>query len=140
MERKGEFVIFLAFVLTLFVEVLLHLLLASNVVPTLSTLYLSESKRNSITTLLDNFAPGIILGILNGCHGWRWPLRKMIAAVALLCVGIVASGALYQLFFRPGQLWWWPPQLGDIFFRIATTSVFLGLFTYAGIRGRKDYK
>ncbi len=140
MLRKSELVIFLYFVGVVLVEVLFHLLLASNTEPTLTSFYLSESKRTSVTTLIDNFLPGIVLGIVNGWYGWKWPTRRIILSAALLCLGIVASSCLYQLFFRPGQLWWWPPQLGDIFFRVATTSAFLGMFTYAGWRGRTEGK
>jgi hypothetical protein len=140
MQRKNETVIFTCFLGILFVEILLHLLFASNAVPTLSAFYLSESKRNSVTTLFDNFLPGIVLGIVNGWYGWEWPPRKIVVSTVLLCVGIVTMGSLYQFFFRPGQLWWWPPQLGDVLFRVATTSVFLGMFTYAGVRGRRSSK
>lgn len=136
MKRKNEAVILMYFVGVLAAEMLLHLLLAVNAVPTLSSFYLSESKRNSITTLVDNFLPAIVLGIVNGWYGWKWSTRKIVMSTGLLCLGLVASGALYQLFFRPGQLWWWPPTVGDIVFRVATTSVFLGMFTYAGFRGR----
>ena len=138
MRRKSEAVILGYFVGVLVVEVLLHLLLASDAIPALSSFYLSESKRDSITTLLDNFLPGIVLGIANGWYGWEWSTRKLVVSTILLCGGVVASECLYQLFFQPGQLWWWPPKVGDVIFRVATTSVFLGLFTYAGVRGRRS--
>jgi hypothetical protein len=140
MLRKSEGVILRYFLAVLVAEVLLHLLLASNTLPTLTSFYLSESKRNSITTLIDNFLPGIVLGIVNGWYGWEWSTRKIAVSTALLCVGVVALGSLYQSFFRPDQLWWWPPTLGDVIFRVATTSVFLGMFTGAGIRGRRNTK
>ncbi|MBZ5510286.1 MAG: hypothetical protein LAN70_03870 [Acidobacteriia bacterium] len=140
MRRKSEAVIFGYFAGVLGVEVLLHLLLASHAVPALSSFYLSESKRDSITTLLDNFLPGIVLGIVNGWYAWEWSARKLVVSTILLCGGVVASECLYQLFFPPGKLWWWPPEVGDVIFRVATTSVFLGLFTYAGVRGRRNSK
>jgi hypothetical protein len=140
MKRKSEITILLWFVSVLLIELSLHLTLARNGIPALSALYLSESKHSSITTLLDNFLPGIVLGIVNGWYGGRWATYKIGTSAALLCAGIVASAVLYQAFFRPGQLWWWPPQLGDVLFRVATTSAFLGLFTYGGVRGRRESK
>jgi hypothetical protein len=140
MQRKSEAVVSVYFIVVMFVEVLVHLLLASDAIPSISSLYLSESKRSSVTTLIDNFLPGILLGIVNGWYGWEWPIRKIAISTALLCFGIVSLGSLYQFFFRPGQLWWWPPQVGDVLFRVVTTSVFLGIFTYAGLRGRTGSK
>jgi hypothetical protein len=140
MERKAEAVVFTYFAFVAIAELLLHLLLASSAMPGLSVLYLSEAKRNSVTTLFDNFLPSIILGIANGWYGGTWPTRKICVSATLLGIGVVGLDLMYPLFFRPDQLWWWPPTIGDAIFRLITTATFLGMFTYAGVRGRASSK
>jgi hypothetical protein len=127
-QFKSEVLVFISFLGVVCVEVFVHWLLANNAAPTLTRFYLSESKRNSITALVDNFLPAIILGVVNGWFGWNWSTRKLTLSASFLSIGIVASETLFQLFFRSESLWWWPPTINDINFRLLTTLVFMGLF------------
>jgi hypothetical protein len=136
MKRDSEIIILSSFFAIIGLEVLLHWFLASKGAPVLTTFYLSESKRNSITTLVDNFLPAILLGSATGWFGRQWSIRKTIVSLILLMTGIVASALLYRPFFSPELLWWWPPTTGDVVFRTLTTLFFLGFFDSAFRRAR----
>jgi hypothetical protein len=135
MRRNYVMIIISYFLVVLGFELLLHWFFGRNIVPTLTNFYLSDGKKDSITTLVDNFLPGIVLGLANGWFGKNQSLLTVSLSAGVLDVGIVASELLYLPFFRVGSLWWWPLAAGDIIFRILTTLVFVGLFTYAGWRG-----
>ena len=129
-QKKGTVAMVVAFAVVLGFELLLHWILASN--ETLRQLYLSSKKTNSITGLVDNALPSAILGLVNGWIGYKWPIRRLCIAGTLLAAGTLGSLVLYRVFFPDQRLWWWPPQVGETVFQLATVLVVLGLFTYQG--------
>jgi hypothetical protein len=132
MDQKQEETITMAiaFAVVIGVELLLHWFLASNA--TLRGLYLSSKKTNSITGIIDNTIPSAILGLVNGWIGYRWPIRRLCLAAIVFAAGIIGSFRLYRVFCRREHLWWWPLQMGETIFQLATALLVLGLFTYQG--------
>jgi hypothetical protein len=132
-QRKGTLIIVGAFAVVVGIEVLVHWVLASRPPGSaLRNMYLSSSKMNSITMLVDAVAPSIALGLINGWIGYQWPLKRLCITTFLLAVGILGSQPLYRLFFEQEHLWWWPPTVTDIIFWLIPTLIFLSCFTYQG--------
>jgi hypothetical protein len=128
--KKGMLVILASFVTVIGFELLLHRLLASSA--SLRALYLSASKKDSITMIVDIYIPSAILGLVNGWVGYQWSVRRLCFMAAILAGGVLGAVAFYPQFFRQEHLWWWPPHTVDVIFWLLPALVLLGLFTYQG--------
>jgi len=69
MKRNNGQLIFGRLLAVVGLEVLLHWYLASHMNSTLTRLYLSSSKKSSITALVDNYLPAIIVAVPNARSG-----------------------------------------------------------------------
>jgi hypothetical protein len=131
-QRKDEAFVVVSFGGIIAAELLAHWFLKSDLSPTLQSMYLSNSKLNSITMLIDNWIPAAILGIVNGWVGYRWTTQKLNTVAVFLAAGITCSQSLYSLFFPKQLLWWWPPELGEGLFWFLTATVFAVFFSHLG--------
>jgi len=114
------------------IELFAHWALASDLSPRLRTMYLSNSKLNSITMLVDDYLPSATLGFLSGWVAHRWVVRKLNAAAVLLALGVTGVHFLYATFFPRALLWWWPPEWGEGLLWFATGAIFTLFFAHLG--------
>jgi len=128
--KKGMLVILASFATVIGFELLLHRLLASSA--SLRALYLSASKKDSITMIVDIYIPSAIVGLVNGWVGYQWSVRRLCFMVVILAGGVLGAAAFYPHFFRQEHLWWWPPHMVDVMFWLLPALIILGLFTYQG--------
>jgi len=135
MSRRGETLVAIAFAGTLAAELLLHWFLKSGLSPTLRLLYLSNSKLNSITMLVDNYLPAAAVGVVNGWVGCQWSTRKLNTLAMVIAAGVTGAQVLYSFFFPKVLLWWWPPQWSEGLFWFATAIIFALFASYFGETG-----
>ena len=131
-RRRTETFVIISFVGIIGAELLTHWFLKTGLSPTLRLMYLSDSKRNSITMLVDNYIPAAILGFVNGWVGHRWTTRRLNAFAVFLAGGITCAQVPYSFFFPKQLLWWWPPQWGEGLFWFAMATIFALFFSHLG--------
>ncbi len=131
-HRNAERFVVAGFAAVLACELVIHWGLKSNLSPTLRQLYLSDSKLNSITMALDNFAPAAMIGFVNGWFGHGWTTRKLNVSAIVVAGGVTLAQVLYSMFFPKQLLWWWPPQVGEGLVWFATATVFSLFFSHLG--------
>jgi hypothetical protein len=129
--------VILSFAMVFAIEVFLHWALARNVSPQLLAMYLSNSKLNSITMLIDNFLPSAFLGLVSGWVGYQWTTWRLNFFAVLLAFGVFGTHFIYRTFFPSAFLWWWPPELGEGLVWFGTGIVFALFFSHLGRNFRR---
>ena len=100
LRRRPETIVVLSFAAMFVVELLLHKALASDISPHLRAMYLSNSKLNSITMLVDDFLPSAILGLVSGWVGYQWATRRLTLVAVFLALGVTCIHFVCHVFFR----------------------------------------
>jgi len=131
-------------------EILFHWLLGRQVFPSLLAIYLSADAGGKyfFGGVVDNVAPAIVLGWVNGWVGYpRWSVHKLCATTFMLAVFVVALMQLYGSLIGPENFAtvWGSPQSGlensfPYVFRLASAFLVAGVFTRAGYFFRQDWK
>ena len=132
LRRRPETIVVLSFVAMFAVELLVHRALASDLSPRLRAMYLSNSKLNSITMLVDDFLPAAILGLASGWVGYQWTTRKLNLVAVFLALGVTSVHFVYHVFFPGTALWWWPPEWGEGLIWFGMGAIFALFFSHFG--------
>ena len=132
LRRRPETIVVLSFAAVFAVELLVHWALARDVSPYLRAMYLSNSKLNSITMLVDDFLPPAILGLVSGWVGYEWAARKLNLVAVFLAFGVTCVHFVYRMFFPGAVLWWWPPEWGEGVIWFGMGTIFALFFSHFG--------
>jgi hypothetical protein len=132
LRRRPETIVVLSFAAMFAVELLMHWALARDISPHLRAMYLSNSKLNSITMLVDGFLPSAILGLVSGWVGYQWTTPKLNLVAVLLALGVTCVHFVYHMFFPSALLWWWPPEWGEGLIWFGTGTIFALFFSHFG--------
>ena len=132
MLRRPDAIAVLSFAAIVAVELLGHWALASDFSPHLRKMYLSNSKIDSITMLVDDFLPSAILGLVSGWIGYQWTTRKLNLVAVFLALGVTCVHFVYRVFFPAAVLWWWPPEWGEGLIWFGLGMIFALFFSHFG--------
>ncbi len=84
----------------------------------------------------DLILPCVLLGVLTGLVGWKWPVRKLAGFVVLIGIGLVVLLLAYPYLLDQGDVWWWPKQNPDFVIiwvqKIVQAVLMVGVFAYGG--------
>jgi hypothetical protein len=132
-------------------EITLHWLLGRGTFPRLLAIYLmadSPSGKHTVAGIVDNAAPAVALGWVNGWVGFpQWSVRKLVATAFAVAVFVVALLPVYGAFIGPRRfaIVSGIPQtaLGSAvfyLFNISWTFLLAGVLTYGSYVFRRDWK
>jgi hypothetical protein len=131
-------------------EILFHWLLGRGVFPSLLAVYLSADAGGKyfLGGIIDNVAPAMVLGCVNGWVGYpRWSVGKLSATALALAVFVVALMPLYRSLIGPERfaMIWDSSQGGpavsfsDVF-RLVSAFLAAGASTHGAYVFRRDWK
>jgi MFS family permease len=131
-------------------QILFHWLLGRGVFPWLLAVYLAPDAGGKFFFggVMDNIAPAILLGWVNGWAGYRrWSVRTLCLTTFALAVFVVALMPLYRPLIGPEHfktVWGSPGSVREAVssytFRVVSAFLITGFFTRAAYIFRREWK
>jgi hypothetical protein len=129
-------------------QILFHWLLGREVFPAILAIYLSADAggKHFYGGIVDNVAPAIVLGWVNGWVGYpRWSTRRLLATTFTLALFVVVLMPVYRPLIGPehfATVWGTPASTGvfSYVFRFSSALLITGFFTRAAYVFRRDWK
>lgn len=131
-------------------EILFHWLLGRGLFPSLLALYLAADagRKYFLGGAIDNVAPAVVLGWVNGWVGYpRWSIRTLCATTFSLALFVVALMPIYRPMIGEDNfttVWGSPSSPREAgfsyIFQVASAFLVAGFFTRAAYVFRRDWK
>jgi hypothetical protein len=147
MKRRGELPLFGALLAVGTIEATFHWLLVREAFAPLLAVYLCPDAGGKYfyAGIVDNIAPAIVLGCVNGWLGYpRWSVGRLVATAAAFAVFVAEMTRLYAALMgpRPSAIVYGSPKGApeNVLFRVLSAFLIAGVFTYGAYVFRRDWK
>jgi hypothetical protein len=145
MREKGWLYLIVAILATASGEFIFHWLLGRGCCSTLLAMYLAPDRggKHFWGGIVDNVAPAIFLGCINGLVGFpKWSNRTLLITTIGIAIFVVGMIPVYGRLIGPKNFAtvWGSTQVSSLVFRFLSAFVAAGFFTRAVYVMRRDWR